>query len=199
VVGAFVASEDRLPDVVAAGARDSKLLSPVARERTYDALLEIGEARSVELPPSEIDRHVAHHGLNDLEATAFARLVRELGPDVAYVDACDPNARRFGRLVSVRAGVPARVVARHKADRDLPIVGAASVVAKVRRDRAIAALAARLGEDVGSGYPSDPATVEFVRAALRGGTDRPDWLRASWATMERIIPARPARPLEEFR
>lgn len=198
VVGAFLVPESRLPDLVEAGARDSKELTPAARERAYAALIKIGSARSVALPPAEVDRHVRRRQLNQLEAKSFAGLIRELDPDVTYVDACDPNAGRFGRHVAALAGTRGEVIARHKADRDLPVVGAASIVAKVRRDRAVAELSRRLGTDVGSGYPSDPATVDFVRAILSRGERPPRWLRASWSTMQRVMPRPPARPLEEF-
>jgi len=198
VVGAFAAPADRLDALRAAGAKDSKQLSAAARSAVYDRLAALGECRSVALEPAEIDRHVAHGGLNELEADAFARLVREVGPAVAYLDACDTNAARFGRRVARLAGAGVRIVSRHRADVDHPFVGAASIVAKVRRDRAIADLARALGADVGSGYPADPKTVGFVRETVPAGGPRPAWLRASWATTQRVIPAGPARALDRF-
>jgi ribonuclease HII len=197
VVGAFCARRSDLAALRTAGARDSKLLSPSARERVYERLEQLGTCRSVDLAPEEIDRYVAHNGLNELEATAFARLVRELAPTVAYLDACDVDARRFGRRVARLAGPGTRIVARHRADRDLPVVGAASIVAKVRRDQAIRRLAESLGADIGSGYPSDRRTVDFVRRTVTAGARRPPWLRRSWATTRRVIPARTARTLDD--
>lgn len=198
VVGAMAVPAGRVDAVRDAGARDSKALSPAGREEVYRRLVRLGVCRSVALSPATVDRSVVRGKLNVLEAGAFARLVRELGAAVAYVDACDTDAARFGRTVAALAGTPVRVVARHKADRDLPIVGAASIVAKVRRDRAIARLAGRLGAPIGSGYPSDPATVDFVRRTVRRGDRPPPWLRASWATTKRVIPARPARTLDRY-
>ena len=198
VVGAVAIPADRLPEIAGAGARDSKLLSPPARAAVYARLARFADCRSVALAPATIDRAVAKGELNRLEAEAFARLVRASGAEVAYVDACDPVAERFGRTVAALAGGAVRVVARHRADRDLPIVGAASVVAKVRRDQAIARLAGRLGAPIGSGYPSDGATVAFVRGAVEPGRRPPPWLRASWATTKRVIGARPGPTLERF-
>ena len=198
VVGAFAVPSDRIDEVGAAGARDSKRLTPRAREEVYRRLRQVGTCRSVVLRPATIDRYVERGRLNDLEAEAFARLVRALRPRVAYVDACDANAARFGRTVAALAGPGPTVIARHKADRDLPIVGAASIVAKVRRDRAVARLARGLEAEIGSGYPSDRRTVEFVRGRLADRPERPPWLRSSWATTQRVIPARPARTLDGF-
>ena len=90
------------------------------------------------------------------------------------------------------------MVARHHADRDITVVGAASIVAKVRRDRALARLRERLGDALGSGYPSDTKTIEFVRAVLADGRPVPSWMRASWSTMQRVKPLRPARTLDGF-
>lgn len=196
VVGAFCAPRSELATLRAAGARDSKTLSPAARDKVYDRIERLGTCRSIDLPPAEIDRHVARNGLNELEVTAFARLIRELDPAVAYVDACDVDARRFGRRIARLAGTGPRIVARHRADRDHPFVGAASIVAKVRRDRAIRALAEALGAEIGSGYPSDPRTIEFVRRTVPADGPRPEWLRGSWATTRRVIPARSARTLD---
>ncbi|MCI4366111.1 MAG: ribonuclease HII, partial [Thermoplasmata archaeon] len=145
-----------------------------------------------------VDRAVRKGGLNDLEAAAFGDVIRRLGGEQARVDACDTNEARFGRRVARRAGVGVQVIARHHADRDDPIVGAASIVAKVRRDRALARLRAALGTGIGSGYPSDPQTVEFVRAHLQQTGVTPPWLRASWATMARVNPPLPASTLDRF-
>ncbi|MGI0067834.1 MAG: hypothetical protein ACREB9_05390 [Thermoplasmata archaeon] len=84
-------------------------------------------------------------------------------------------------------------------DRDDPVVGAASIVAKVERDRAIARLAVEIGEPIGSGYPSDPHTMEFVRRWTASRGDRNAvWLRRSWAPTKRLMRERSARRLEEF-
>ena len=198
MVGGFLAAEDRLGELTELGVRDSKALSPSRREEIFEELPRVGRTFLVVLSPAAVDRAVGRGRLNDLELSAFARIVRDAHPDVAYADACDPVAARFGRRLSAQARTGCVVHARHKADRDLPVVGAASIVAKVHRDRALAELRATLGAGLGSGYPSDTATVAFVRKVLAAGGSAPVWLRASWSTTERYIRARPARPLERF-
>jgi ribonuclease HII len=198
VVGGFCVFADRLDDLVALGAKDSKLLTPRARERVFAGLDSLGTRAKVVLSPRTVDQAVSRGRLNQLEAEAFGRLIRELAPDVAYVDACDPNEGRFGLQVARLAGGTTRVIARHHADRDFPVVGAASIVAKVHRDRALARLRAKLGEELGSGYPSDLRTIRFARAVLADGSAVPSWMRGSWATMQRVKPRRPARTLDGF-
>jgi len=170
----------------------------VVRERVFAALESVGTRVHIALAPRTVDRAVSRGRLNDLEAETFARLIRDVAPAVAYVDACDPNAQRFGQKVFRLAGGLSRVVSRHHADRDLPVVGAASIVAKVLRDAALTRLREQLGPELGSGYPSDPKTVEFVRRRLADGGPVPAWLRRSWATMQRVKPRRPARTLDGF-
>lgn len=198
VVGGFVARTSDLSRLRAIGVRDSKLLSADRREEVYRALEQVGRPISTNLSPGLIDAYVRHNALNELEARAFGRLARRAGVRQIFVDACDPVAARFGAAVRRWAGGEVAVDARHHADRDLPIVGAASIVAKVRRDRAIVRLAGALGADPGSGYPSDPRTQAFVRATLGTGADPPPWMRASWATVERLKPARTGPTLESF-
>ncbi|HTT16625.1 MAG TPA: ribonuclease HII [Thermoplasmata archaeon] len=187
VVGAVAVPREASAGVAATGARDSKTLSPVRREEVLARLERCASLRALEAEPAEIDRHVAGHRLNELEARLFGRLAREFAPAEARVDACDANARRFGASVAHHAGPHVVVLSRHRADALDPLVGAASIVAKVRRDRAIRDLAAALGEEVGSGYPSDPVTVAFVRRYVRRADARPPWLRSSWATTRRVI------------
>ncbi len=197
VVGAVCVRRDEVRALIDAGARDSKALSPARREEVYERLARCAVLRSAEAAPAEIDRHVTVGKLNELEARLFGELARPFAPAEARVDACDTNARRFGARVAHFAGPEVAVFARHHADATDPVVGAASIVAKVRRDRAIRQLAADLGTEVGSGYPSDPRTVEFVRRYVAEKGDLPSWLRASWATTRRVIArprAGPARP-----
>lgn len=198
VVGAFCCAADRLPALSDTGVRDSKRLTAPRRVEVYARLAAVGELRSIALAPRTIDRYVAHGGLNELELETFARLVRELGPDVAYVDACDPNAERFGRRLSTLVGEGTRIVSRHKADRDIPVVSAASVVAKVRRDAALAALRHDATETLGSGYPSDPETRDCVERHARDGGRVPPWMRRSWETVQRVKRAHPARTLDRY-
>lgn len=198
IVGGFSCSADRLEELRGSGVRDSKLLSPRRRDEIYSLLPALGECRSIAIAPRTIDRYVARGGLNDLELEAFAALVRDARPDLIYVDACDPDADRFGRRLAELAGTGSRVVSRHKADRDFPIVGAASVVAKVRRDAAISELARRSGEVVGSGYPADPETKECVTRHARDGGRVPVWMRRTWETVQRVKREHPARTLDGF-
>ena len=198
VSGGFLVRASELPRLGDVGARDSKELTGAQRRRVYDALPQVGVRLSRILSPPLIDRFVDRGRLNDLEARAFASLIRRARPDRVFVDACDPNAKRFGATVLRYAQTDVAIEARHRADVELPIVGAASIVAKVERDGALETLRDRWGAEIGSGYPSDPRTQEFVRAHLADGRPVPTWIRASWAPTQRVILSRTTRTLDEF-
>ena len=198
VVGAFCCDEGRSDELVATGVRDSKQLTPARREARGDLLAELGQCRTIPIPPRTVDRYVRRGDLNELELEMFAALVRELRPQIVFVDACDPDAARFGRRLSELSGAIAAVVSAHHADEDVPVVSAASVVAKVARDQAMERLRSEVDEELGSGYPSDPATAACVERHARDGGAIPTWMRRSWETVQRVKRAHPAVTLDRF-
>ncbi len=198
IVGGFAMDEDRMDRLRELGVRDSKELSPDRRAEIYEELGRCGRRESIAVLPAAIDAAVARGALNRLEAHAFAELIGRVRPDRTFVDACDPNAPRFGALVRQLSGWEREVVSRHKADRDVPVVSAASIVAKVERDRAMVRLGNELGADVGSGYQTDPRTIAFLKDHLPRPGQRPYWLRSSWRTTARLMAERAARTLDDF-
>jgi ribonuclease HII len=172
-------------EAAATGARDSKTLSPARREEIYAGITARFRVAVRTIPPREIDARPAHT-LNLCIARAHAAVVSDLGPDLAILDACDVDERRYGRTVARYLTRECRIHSVHGADRIHPIVGAASIVAKVLRDRAIASLAREHGE-IGSGYPSDPVTIGWLREYLKRERVPPPFARASWATTRALM------------
>jgi len=77
-------------------------------------------------------------------------------------------------------------VVENLADERYPVVSAASILAKCRRDELIAQLRATYG-DFGSGYPSDEVTMAFVTRLITAGEELPPRLiRRSWQTIQRL-------------
>ena len=172
-------------EAAAVGARDSKTLSPARREEIYAEIVARFSVATRTLSPREIDARPGHT-LNLCIARAHAAVVSDLGPDLAILDACDVDEGRYGRTVAGYLTCRCRVRSVHEADRIHPVVGAASIVAKVLRDRAIADLAREHG-DIGSGYPSDPVTIAWLRDYLRERKAPPPFARASWATTRELM------------
>lgn len=189
IVGVLLHEED-LPKLVEMGVKDSKLLSPRRREQLAEEVKKLSvKLHVLKLTPAEIDKVVETgrklHRLNWLEAQAMAKVIEVLRPDVAYVDASDTLAERFKNQVLERLPFKVRIISEHKADRKYPVVSAASIIAKVERDRAIREIREKYG-DVGCGYATDPRTIKFLEGYLRRHGSYPDFVRRSWKPAKRL-------------
>ncbi|HIG93719.1 TPA: ribonuclease HII [Candidatus Woesearchaeota archaeon] len=169
VMVALAIKEEDLKKLEWLGVKDSKLLSSSVREELFDRIHEIVHDFRIEvIEPDAIDLSLSEENtnLNWLEADTSARLVSELDPDTAIVDCPSVNIEAYKDYFTSRlsAGVASKVklLMEHKADLNHVIVGAASIIAKVIRDRYIDHLKAEVGIDFGSGYMSDPKTKDFL-------------------------------------
>ena len=190
VIAGVLIEDDVLSSLRDSGVKDSKLLSPEKREYLATEIEKIAvEWHVVRLSPEEIDEVVRTgrklHRLNRLEAQAMAKVIEALKPDVVYVDASDVSADRFGRHIAEELPFKIKIVSEHKADAKYPVVSAASIIAKVERDRAIFRLQQKYG-DFGCGYPSDPKTLEFLEEWIREFKCYPDFVRKSWKPAKRL-------------
>jgi len=114
----------------------------------------------------------------------MAKVVTKLDPDTSFVDSCDVNLKRFGKEIS-RLSNNNKIRSYHHADSRFVVVSAASILAKVTRDRAIARL--RKDHDLGSGYPSDTKTINFVKKYYKKQKTIPNFVRKSWKPTKKII------------
>lgn len=190
VIAGVLVDEEGLKKLKAIRGKESKGLTPRQRERMSLFIKEVViDHTFVEIPPAEIDRYVREkrrlHKLNRLEAKAMAEAICKLKPDVAYVDASDVNAKRYGEWVKECLPIDVRIVSKHKADITHAIVGAASILAKVRRDEITRELHGNYGF-FGSGYPTDPRTRQFLTKWFEEHGSFPPIVRKSWKTLERI-------------
>lgn len=172
------------------GVRDSKKLSPSRREALYPEILRVAQkVHWVGISPDEIDEVVVKgkrlRKLNYLEAVYFAKVIDALGAPKVTVDASDVIPDRFRDDIVANLGKHCDVTALHKADMNFPVVSAASIVAKVERDRAVARLRDEHG-DFGSGYPSDPMTRAFFVDRMGRGEPLPGYVRKSWKTWSNL-------------
>jgi ribonuclease HII len=169
------------------GVRDSKRLTPRRREILEKRIQQVAsQVEVLEISAKEIDtQRQQGRSLNILEAQWMAQVLNRLNWDIAYVDASDVNAERYGRQISARLKTKNKVVSEHKADSAYPVVAAASVIAKVRRDRRIREFHQSYG-DFGSGYPNDPKTRQFLIDWIRKQTTYPDIVRKTWETARSI-------------
>lgn len=199
VAGAVRADPEDLPS----GLSDSKQLS-ASRRRELDAALRAQPSITVAVvpvPPERID--APETDMNSLGVAAQAAAVSQLveDSDELIADAADTDAERFGRRLADAIDVEngsVDVLAEHGADEAHPVVSAASIVAKVERDKRMAAIDDRYDREVGSGYPSDPATQAFLESYVSEHGKLPSCARESWATCENVLTAASQSGLDEF-
>jgi len=181
VGGFYFQSEDDAP-ISATGATDSKKLSVKKREKILPELEKIGVAKIIEISPQAIDTG----NLNRLEEDAFIEIIKHFQPDIVYIDApTHPSGipaltKRLEQALISLQKMPQFII-EPKADLNYPVVGAASIFAKVHRDKQIDALG-----DVGSGYPSDPKTRSWLKGFIERNEDFPPCVRTRWGTIETL-------------
>ncbi|MDW8194390.1 MAG: ribonuclease HII [Nitrososphaerota archaeon] len=202
VIAGVLMEGEEIPKLVQLGVKDSKLLSPAAREKLAVQIMQIALKHAVvKLSPQEIDRFVESrkklHKLNWLEARAMAKVIEFLKPSLAYVDASDIVEERFKEQILRFLPFKVEIISEHKADRKYPVVSAASIIAKVERDREISELKAKYG-DFGCGYPSDPKTIEFLRRCIQTSGEYPDFVRKSWKPAKRVMMEKRSRQMNLF-
>lgn len=184
VIAGVSISKSKLRKLSLLGVKDSKKLSPKSRESLYKKIIEFADSYYVaKINPKSIDKSVQIHGLNDLEAKYMAKVISKLNPDESYVDSCDVDPQRFGKLISKLSNT--RVHSHHHADSRFVIVSAASILAKVTRDREIEKI--RKHHDLGSGYPSDSKTVKFVHDYYSKNHTLPEFIRKSWKPIQELV------------
>ena len=193
VIAGVLIDEDRVQELVSMGVKDSKLLTPQSRSDLAEKIQRIASKISYDqLSPAEIDEVVLRgkrlQKLNFLEARSMAKVIADLKPKAVWVDASDVKPERYARQIldelptSLKRTV---LISEHKADRRYPIVSAASIMAKVRRDSEISKLWEDYG-NFGSGYVTDPRTIRFLKEWRRTHPDYPPIVRRSWKTLKKI-------------
>jgi len=190
VVAGIAVNAENLALLAELGVKDSKKLTPKKREALYPEILRLTHSHhTIKVMPYLIDRavrcKVALNKLNRLEAITMAKVLEELKPDEAYVDAADVVAQRFGMHIQECLTFKMRIVSEHKADTTYVVVSAASIIAKVERDREIEEVKEKYG-DCGTGYLADDRTFVFLRRLLDEFGDYPSCVRKSWAPAKRV-------------
>jgi len=190
VVAGAIFNKKSLQTLQELGVKDSKALSAKKREALKPEIEKLATGiKYFELSPRSID-HVVNRGviyrkLNYLEAMAMANIIRELQPDVAYVDPADVNIDRFVNDILRVLPVKPKIICEGKADVKYPSVSAASILAKTRRDFRIIDLK-ELHGDFGSGYSSDYRTRRYIEEYFSEIDECPKFIRGSWSTVKKF-------------
>ncbi len=202
VMVALAIKEENISKLEWMGVKDSKLLSSEVREELFDRIREVVEDFRIEVVESDaidLSLNSTNSNLNWLEAETSARLVSELNPDTVILDCPSTNLSAYKEYFVSRLskGVKekAKFIVEHKADLNYIVVAAASVIAKVIRDRSIERVKTEIGIDFGSGYMSDPKTKDFLEKYY---LEHASLFRKSWKSYKNVEIGKAQKKLGEF-
>lgn len=178
---------------------DSKQLTPEQREENLKLLKElpigfgVRVLTSVEISAKMLS--INEVNLNSMSHNAAIMLVKaalNAGLDIRklYVDTVGPEAKYQEKLESFFPNI--KITVSKKADAKFKCVGAASINAKVLRDKIIREYEFEedgidATKEFGSGYPSDPNTVKWLKDNFDDVFGFPSIARFSWGTIKEIF------------
>lgn len=168
------------------GVKDSKLLTPKKRlELLPHIIMKSKLAVISRITPEEIDRE----NLNKLFIERIAKIVSTVVKKIGDVDQViiDSAGNKYMIEKLIKGLCPrASIIIEYKADAKFIEVSAASIVAKSLRDLHISMLKKVYGE-LGSGYPSDPKTIKWVRNYYEEHKTLPPIVRKKWLTVKKVL------------
>jgi ribonuclease HII len=186
------------------GVRDSKELSPKKREELAPLIEKIAKSVIVlRVPACKIDSYRAKKiNLDRIEAMKMAEIIDMCNADKIFIDSLQSNPEKFKKIIL--SNLPNKkfekfdLIVENYADETYTIVGAASIVAKVERDRAIEEIKRKEGIDFGVGYSHDNRTVDFVKKLIKERRELPNYVRQSWITTQLLKESSWQRRIKDF-
>ncbi|XP_024082321.1 ribonuclease H2 subunit A isoform X2 [Cimex lectularius] len=183
------------------GCADSKTLTEQKREEIFEKLCEKDEDIKWEvkvISPTDISNCMLRrqkYSLNEISHSSAIGLLQKAideGANITdvFVDTVGPADKYQAKLQEIFPHL--NVTVANKADSKYPIVGAASICAKVIRDICLRVWKyPEIKEDekivCGSGYPGDPDTKKFLTKYMDPVFGFPSVVRFSWATASKIL------------
>ncbi len=187
-VAGILMDERELDALARIGVKDSKKLTPKKREVLAGEIKKLADRYFIlEVSPGQIDELRKVMTMNEIMVSCYVKVLEELRPDSAFVDAADVIAERFGENIKKKYAGNIEITSEHNADEKYPVVSAASILAKVCRDDLIKELEKKVGTEIGSGYPADPKTMRFLEKWIREHGRLPDFARSSWETSKTLL------------
>ena len=200
VMAGVVVDEKAAKRLKRLGVRDSKLLTAKKREELFGKIIDIADShQTIIVSPQEIDKAVGSQlkelNLNWLEADKTAELIDSLNPQKAIVDSPSRNLKAYADYIKRKIKTKPELICEHKADENYVECAAASIIAKVTRDRVIEKIKEDIGIDIGSGYLTDPATQKFMES---GFEKHSEIFRKSWIPYKLMLTKKTQKTLDSF-
>ena len=187
--------EQKLRDM---GVKDSKLIPPAIREDLFKEIKKLAkDYKIIVVQPKEIDNALnsPELNLNKLEALKSIEIANKLKADKIILDCPSTNEKAYKSSFQDMLDYKTTIISEHKADVTYPVVSAASILAKVTRDKEIEKIRKKYGE-IGPGYPSNPITQAFLK---KNWKKYPEIFRQTWATYKKVAQSKNQKLLKDFK
>ena len=179
------------------GVKDSKLLTKKKIFELCDKIKKIAKKHeTIVVPVEEIDDslNANNMNLNLLEAKTSAKIINKMKPQRVVVDSLTSSPKSYKDcLLKFLKDKNMKMVVETKADLNHLECSAASILAKASREKEIEKIKKKVG-DFGSGYMSDPKTVNFLK---ENHAKYPEIFRKTWAPFKKIIEFKDQKTLFE--
>lgn len=201
VMAGVVVNEEDIPKLERLGVKDSKLLTREKREELFEKIKEIAVDHKISIvSASEVDNALRSAGsnLNWLEADTSSEIVNQFSANQVIVDCPSINVSAYrDYFLRKLNNQDVELIVEHKADLNYLVVAAASILAKVTRDREIEKMKEEFRVDFGSGYLSDPKTQEFLQKNF-DDSQFEGFFRKTWTPFANLIEGKKQKRLGEF-
>jgi ribonuclease HII len=179
--------------------KDSKMLSPHQRERLFPLIKKIAKDYvALKVSAKEIDEMRKEKNLNIIEAEKMAQIIKIMKADKAYVDTPQASTAKFKALLLNLAQNHTEIIAENYCDERYPVCSAASIIAKVERDKEVEKIKKIVGFDFGVGYSHDQRSIEFVKKCLKDKKCL-EFIRHSWVTVDSLKSKKEQKSLKEYK
>lgn len=170
------------------GVKDSKLLPHPKRLELAKFIKSNCFSATVVITAEELNSLMKLYSLNEIEAIKTAELIDMLPNDVeeVVVDSPDAIPKNYARRIRKYTKKKIKITSENKADFNHPIVGAASIMAKVERENQIDKIKKIVGCNFGSGYSSDQVTTDFLKKNFENEKLLP-YIRLKWITYRNLV------------
>ncbi|MEF8847923.1 MAG: ribonuclease HII [Candidatus Thermoplasmatota archaeon] len=200
VAGVKFKNQDILEEIKV---KDSKRLSPKNRTKLERIIKQKSDRyETLKIPAKDIDDMRKVMTMNEIEIHAFTKVIKKLKTNFCYVDSADANEKRFGNNIQKNLNKKIKIISEHKADDTYPIVSAASILAKTRRDKEVKKIEKNLQKKLklplGSGYPSDMITSKFLNTYIEKYKKLPPYTRRSWNTSKKALRKITEKTIDDF-
>jgi ribonuclease HII len=171
--------------------KDSKLLSDNKRKNLYDSIKNNSDYNSftVEVESDEID----NKNINKLTRINIVKIIRNLKKEnsrnIVFIDCPIEDSDLYSRRISRKfLDKNLLVISENNADKNFDIVSAASIIAKQNRENYVSTINDSYDNfEIGSGYPSDEKTRNFIENYYKENSEFPKEVRKSWSTCDKIL------------